>query len=120
MNLESAASCSLGSDNHSGVHPQLLKAIIDANVGHSPAYGTDEYTKKTTELIKKVFGKTCEPFFVFNGTAANVLCLKSLVESYEAIITADTAHLQMDECAAPENAIGTKLLLVPTTDGKIT
>ncbi len=111
---------SLGSDNHSGVHPAVMQALARANDGHCAAYGTDDFTLATVKGLKNVFGESCEPFFLFNGTAANVLCLRSLVQSHEAIITASTAHLHLDECAAPENAIGCKLLLVPSRDGKLT
>lgn len=111
---------SLGSDNHSGIHPRLLDAISRANIGHSPAYGTDEFTHEANIILKNVFGEKCHPHFVFNGTAANVLCLKSLMESHEAVITASTAHLQLDECGAPEHIIGCKILLVPSVDGKLT
>lgn len=111
---------SLGSDNHSGVHPRLFEALLKTNSGHSPSYGTDDFTALTIKMLKKIFGTSCEPFFLFNGTAANVLCLRSLVHNHEAIITASTAHLHLDECGAPENTLGCKLLLVSTQDGKIT
>jgi threonine aldolase len=111
---------SLGSDNHSGIHPEILQSIVDANFGHTPSYGTDEITQTIRPILKSVFGQSVEPNFVFNGTAANVLCLASLVESHQAVITASTSHLHMDECGAPENAIGCKLLLCPSTDGKLT
>lgn len=110
---------SLGSDNHAGVHPEILKAIERVNVGHSPSYGSDEYTQKVIKGIKALFGERAEPFFVFNGTAANVLCLKGLLRSHEAVICAETAHLHLDECGAPEAAIGCKVLTVPTSDGKL-
>ncbi len=111
---------SLGSDNHSGVHPLIWQALAEANVGHAPSYGTDEVTEQAMREFKTQFGSGVEAFFVFNGTAANVLCLRSLIESYEAVLCAETAHLHLDECGAPENAIGCKVLTVPTTDGKIT
>lgn len=111
---------SLGSDNHSGIHPRLLEALIKINQGHSPAYGTDDLTEQANVLLKKVFGASCEPFFLFNGTAANVLCLRSLIRNHEAVITASTAHLHLDECGAPENAIGCKVLISNSQDGKIT
>ncbi len=113
---------SLGSDNHSGVHPLVWQAMAQSNSGHAPSYGTDELTAKALDEFKKQFGESVETFFVFNGTAANVLCLRALVESFEAVICADTAHLHLDECAAPENAIGCKILTLPSENhnGKIT
>lgn len=110
---------SLGSDNHSGVHPQILAAITNINSGHCAAYGTDDFTLEAVKTIKNNFGEDGEPFFVFNGTAANVLSIASLIESHEAVITSSLSHLHMDECAAPEKSIGCKLLLAPTDDGKI-
>jgi threonine aldolase len=109
-----------GSDNHSGIHPQILEALMRANAGHSPSYGTDSYTQLVIEKLKDVFGQSADIHFVFNGTAANVLCLKALLKRHEAVICAETAHLNLDECGAPESAIGCKVLTVPSKDGKIT
>jgi threonine aldolase len=111
---------SLGSDNHSGVHPKILEALLQANMGHSPSYGTDPWTDKLRGLCKSLFGPSTEAFIVFNGTAANVLCLHGLVESHQAVIVSDVAHVQMDECGAPEKYIGCKLLPLPSNHGKIT
>ena len=108
------------SDNNSGVHPQILKAIENANNGHVVAYGDDIYTDQAREQFKKHFGNDIEVYFVFNGTGANVLSLKSATDSFNSVICADTAHLNMDECGAPEKFTGCKLLTVPSTDGKIT
>ena len=111
---------SIGSDNHSGIHPEVLKALIQANQGHSPSYGTDPLTTSVQSELKNIFGKNAETNFVFNGTAANVLCLKSLVKSHEAVICAQTSHLHLDECGAPEAFVGCKLLDIESKDGKIT
>lgn len=111
---------SFGSDNHSGIHPQILEAMTRINSGHCAAYGTDPVTEKTKVLLKDIFGESAEPFFVFNGTAANTLCVKSLIESFEAVITAENSHLNVDECGAPEHIVGCKILTVPSLDGKIT
>lgn len=108
------------SDNNAGVHPQILKAIAEANKGHVIAYGDDEYTARAVQIFRTHFGKECEIFFVFNGTAANVLGIKALTHSYHSIICSDIAHLQVDECGAPEKYTGCKLLTVPSPDGKLT
>lgn len=108
------------SDNNAGVHPHILKAIAEANVGHVIAYGDDEYTAQAVQVFRKHFGKECEVFFVFNGTAANVLGIKAITRSYHSIICSDIAHLQVDECGAPEKYTGCKLLTVPSPDGKLT
>ena len=108
------------SDNNAGVHPQVLEAMAAANEGHVVAYGDDPYTDAAVGLFRKHFGKEVEVYFVFGGTGANVLGLKAMTESYHAIICADTAHINVDECGAPEKFTGCKLLSLPTNDGKIT
>ncbi|MHA7108569.1 threonine aldolase family protein [Sunxiuqinia elliptica] len=108
------------SDNNAGVHPNILKAIEQANRGHVVGYGDDPYTQEAIALFKKEFGQDTEVFFVFNGTGANVLALSSATNSFNSIICADTAHIQVDECGAPEKLTGCKLLPVPSQKGKIT
>jgi threonine aldolase len=107
------------SDNNSGVHPEILKAIESANAGHVVGYGSDPYTEKAGELFKEHFGRETETFFVFTGTAANVLGLSGVTRSWNSIITAFTAHIEQDECGAPEKFTGCKVLTVETPDGKI-
>ena len=107
------------SDNNSGVHPDILNAILRANAGHTIAYGDDPYTRSAVDLFRASFGGDIEVFFVYNGTAANVLGLTSAIRSFNAIICAETAHINVDECAAPEKFCGGKLLAIPTEDGKL-
>ncbi len=111
---------SFGSDNHSGIHPDILAAIAAANEGHAVAYGDDPATARVTGLIKDLFGSGCDPYFVFNGTGANVLAIKTLVRSHQAVICPSTAHIWTDECGAPEHHAGCKLIPVDTPDGKLT
>ena len=111
---------SFASDNNAGVHAEVLKALADANQGHVVGYGDDPYTASAVEAFKKYFGKDVEVFFVFNGTAANVLSLKALTESYHAVICTETAHIHTDECGAPEKFTGCKLITLPAPDGKLT
>ncbi len=111
---------SFASDNNAGVHPKVLEAIAATNEGHVVAYGEDPYTEAAVELFRKHFGKEIEVYFVFGGTGANVLGLKAVTEPYHAIICADTAHINVDECGAPEKLTGCKLLSLPTNNGKIT
>ncbi len=108
------------SDNNSGVHPAMIKAIVDANHGHTIAYGDDPYTEEAKSKFREIFGNDIEVFFVFIGSAANVLGLKAITESHNAIICSETAHIQVDECGAPERFTGCKLLTVATPDGKLT
>lgn len=111
---------SFASDNNAGVHPEVLKAIAAANVGHVVGYGDDEYTRGAEQLFNKLFGEETSVFFVFNGTAANCLSLKALTESFHAVICAEGAHINVDECGAPEKFTGCKLIPVPTKSGKLT
>lgn len=108
------------SDNNAGVHPEIMQALIDANAGHAIGYGDDPYTAKAIATFKQHLGEEAEVYFVFNGTAANVLGLKAMTESYNAIICTDTSHIHVDECGAPERFTGAKLLPCATPDGKLT
>src|SRR5258708_23601859 len=110
---------SFGSDNHTGIHPVVLRAIADANAGDAAAYGADAWTERATAGLREVFGAD-DAFLVLNGSGANILGLSLLLRRHEAVICAEAAHINTDECGAPEQLIGTKLLLVPTADGKIT
>lgn len=111
---------SFASDNYSGIHPEILKAIVDANHDHLPAYGSDDYTVSAINKFREIFGADCEVFFVLNGTGANVTSLCAMNKTYHAVICAEKAHIQVDECGAPEKISGCKLLLVPSLDGKMT
>lgn len=108
------------SDNNSGIHPAILEAIAEANIGHVPAYGGDHYTEAAIAKLKEHFGEQSEVAFVFNGTGANVTGLKAMVRSHQAIICTDGAHINSDEGGAAEGFIGGKLLTVPSADGKLT
>lgn len=110
---------SLGSDNHTGVHPKVMQALMDANHGHAHAYGMDELCQLTQQEFTRVFGHEVEAHYVFTGTAANVLCLAPLLKSFEAVICSDIAHLHLDECGAPEKYLGAKLWPLAHQDGKI-
>lgn len=108
------------SDNNSGVHPAILKAMENANQGHVVGYGNDEYTQRAIQLFKERFGDETEVFFVFNGTGANVLGLSTVTQSFHSVICAETAHIQEDECGAPEKFTGCKLIPVEPVNGKVT
>lgn len=109
----------LGSDNHSGVHPRVMQAMVDVNRGHAHAYGMDEVSHAAQAEFRRVFGPECEAHYVFTGTAANVLALAPLLKSFEAVIVSEQAHMHLDECAAPEKFWGGKLWTLPSADGKI-
>lgn len=107
------------SDNYSGVHPEIIEALVSANQEHQGAYGNDEFTKRATDLFRKNFGNETEVFFVYNGTGANVLGLSALTRPYHSIICSELAHINVDESTAPEKFMGCKLIGISTTNGKI-
>jgi len=111
---------SFASDNYSGIHPDVLKAIGDANLGHQPSYGEDIYTTEAVEKFKKIFGENINVFFVLNGTGANTLAMKAITLSHNSVICAETSHMNIDECGAPENFTGCKLITIKTENGKLT
>ena len=87
------------------MHPEVLAAMAAVNAGHVPAYGNDPYTREAEERIRAALGEDAEVFLVFSGTAANVLCLQSMVQSHQAVICAETAHVHVHECGAAEKHI---------------
>jgi threonine aldolase len=112
-------SWSLGSDNHSGIHPQILSAIQMANVEHAHSYGMDEISEAAKSEWKRVLGRDADTFYVFNGTAANVLSLQTFLRPFEAVVTSEVAHIHLDECGAPEKHLGSKVYALPSADGRI-
>jgi len=108
------------SDNNAGVHPQIMDAIIKANNNHTISYGNDKYTNETIALFRDVFETPLDIFFVYNGTGANIIALQSMTHSFDAVICAQTAHICVDECGAPEKQTGCKLISLETPDGKLT
>ncbi|QJT10869.1 threonine aldolase family protein [Oceanidesulfovibrio marinus] len=111
---------SFASDNNAGVHPRVMEALLAANKDHAVGYGDDEHSRRARETLKRHFGDDSQSYFVFLGTAANVLGLSALVRSYQSVICAQTAHINVDEGGAPERFLGSKLIGVPHTNGKIT
>jgi len=108
------------SDNYAGICPEAWQGLIEANHGHARGYGDDPWTQQAADLLREIFETDCEVFFVFNGTAANSLALSSLCQSYHSILCHETAHVETDECGAPEFfSHGTKVLLLPGENGKI-
>jgi threonine aldolase len=107
------------SDNWSGMHPEVLKAIEEANLGHQSAYGDDDYTKKAEAVFKQVFGDDTHTYFVFNGTAANIVALDCLTNSFNSVLCSEHAHIHVDECGALEKLTSSKLIALPSEDGKL-
>ena len=108
------------SDNYAGICPEAWQAMQTANHGHVTAYGDDPWTTRAADALRTLFETDCEVFFVFNGTAANSLALASLCQSYHGVICGDQAHIETDECGAPEFfSNGSKLLIASSPDGKV-
>jgi threonine aldolase len=115
-----AARKSFGSDNHAGTHPDVMRAIVEANSGDAVAYGADPWTERAVGDLKRLTGAAGEVYLVLNGSGANVLGLGLLLGRHEAVICAETAHINTDECGGAERILGTKLLTVPAPGGKLT
>lgn len=113
---------SFASDNWAGVLPEIMAAIAAANteIAHTHAYGDDPYSIAALARFREAFGAPVEVYYVFNGTGANIVALQSLLRPFEGIICAQKAHLDADECGAPERILGSKLITLPTPDGKLT
>jgi len=111
---------SFASDNWAPACPEVMQAINDANKGHAAAYGGDEYTTKVEKLFKELFGEQSKTYLVFNGTGANILSLSVINQSFNAVICTEHAHINVDECGAVEKISGTKIIDLPSEDGKLT
>jgi threonine aldolase len=107
------------SDNYSGVHPEIMEALMKANSGHASSYGADEFTARAFKRFNSYFGNDIDIYLVYNGTGANVLGLSAITRSFNSIICSDLAHINVDESTAPEKFMGCKLVTIPTVDGKI-
>lgn len=107
-----------GSDNHASVHPELMQTLFNCNTEHAPSYGTDDWSIKAEQELKKIFGTKSESFFVFNGTAANVLSLRAICQPWQSVLCTDVSHINVDECGAPEFLAGVKLISLPSKNGK--
>jgi threonine aldolase len=111
---------SFASDNYAGVHPEVIAAMQAANEDHAVAYGADPWTARACAALREHFGPGADSYLVFNGSGANVVCLRLACRPWEAAICAAGAHVNVDEGGAPERVGGIKLLAVPTPDGKLT
>ena len=110
---------SFGSDNHSGVHPQIMAAIQNANENFETAYGEDKYTKEVLGKLETLLGGDCTAFFVFNGTGANIVALQGFLRSYNSVLAPATAHINVDECGAVEKISSARIVPLEATDGKV-
>lgn len=111
---------SFASDNNAPVHPLVMNALFNANQQDFVSYGDDPHTTEAVNLFRELLGADAEVFLVCTGTAANVSAISHLIRPWQGVLCAQTAHIQNDECGAPEKYSGSKLLTVPSADGKIT
>lgn len=107
------------SDNYSGVHPEVLRAITSVTVEPDVSYGGDAVTARLAALVTEQFGSDAEVFPVFTGTGANVIALQAMSPRWGAIICSHAAHIHVDEGGAPEKVAGLKLLTIDAPDGKL-
>src|SRR6266576_1621167 len=118
--MSSANRRQFASDNYAGICPEAWAALSEANAGHEVSYGNDTWTQKASDLLREIFERDCEVFFVFNGTSANSLSLASLCQSYNSVLCHELAHVEVAECGAPEFfSNGAKVLLLAGANGKI-
>src|SRR5512143_2370597 len=118
--METSLRRQFASDNYAGICPEAWAAMAEANRGHAPGYGEDAWTERAADLLRDLFETDCEVFFVFNGTSANSLALASLCHSFHSILCHESAHVETDECGAPEFfSNGTKVLTIPGASGKV-
>ncbi|HEY4332237.1 MAG TPA: aminotransferase class I/II-fold pyridoxal phosphate-dependent enzyme [Ilumatobacteraceae bacterium] len=108
------------SDNAAGVHPLVMDALQQANLGHALAYGDDRWTREFEATIRDLFGQQAEAFLVWGGTGANVMALATMLGPAEAVVCTNWSHIHIDETGAPERILGAKLIDVPCPDAKLT
>lgn len=118
--MSSAPWRGFASDNYAGIHPDVLSAMAEANTGHQVAYGEDDVTAALAEAVRGHFGANAEVYPVFNGTGANVVAIQAMTSRWEAVVCAQSAHVNVDEGGAPESMGGLKLWTIPTQEGKLT
>jgi threonine aldolase len=110
---------SFASDNAAGAHPEVIEAVRAANVGSALPYGKDPWTTRSAERFRALFEADVEVLYTYGGTGANVVALQCMLAPYDAVICPSSAHLNVDECGAPERFTGAKLIDVPSSDGKL-
>ncbi len=119
LQLPPPPACAFASDNAAGAHPLVLEALVQANVGHALAYGSDAWTVEAEARFRDLFGPASQALLVWNGTGANVMALAALIRPADCIVCSQWAHIAVDETGAPERILGSKLLTLPSADGKI-
>jgi threonine aldolase len=119
MQLPPPPRASFASDNAAGAHPAVLDALVAANEGHAVAYGDDRWTAEAEARFRDLFGRDVTPLLVWNGTGANVLALTAMARPADAVVCSAWSHIAVDETGAPERVVGSKLIALPSSDGKL-
>jgi threonine aldolase len=119
LHLPPAPACAFASDNAAGAHPLVLDAMVAANSGHALAYGSDEWTSEAEARFRDLFGPDTRALLVWNGTGANVMSLAAMIRPADCVVCTRWAHVAVDETGAPERILGSKLLTLPSADGKL-
>lgn len=109
---------SFASDNTAGASPEIIKAISEANEGYAIPYALDDYSNLSDVVFSKIFGDVVV-CYTLSGTGANVVALKTMLRPWQGVICADVSHINTEEAGAPEVITGSKLLPLPSYDGKI-
>jgi threonine aldolase len=107
------------SDNIAAICPELMQAMVDANVGSQSGYGSDDYSAQLDAVFSQFFDTDVKVFTVSTGTAANALALATLCPPWGSILCHREAHIERDECGAPEFYAGAKLSLIDGAHAKI-
>ena len=107
------------SDNCSAAHPDVINYISDISANAEYSYGYDSTTREADRLFHNIFGRQAAVFYALTGTGANVMSLACILNGYQGVICPESAHINVDECGAPERFTGSKIISVPTTDGKL-
>ena len=118
--LPSPPQSSFASDNASGAAPEVLQALVEVNEGYSIAYGDDRFTSELRSEMNKLFRQDVSTFLAWGGTGANIVALQALLRPWQGVICAQSSHINVDECGAPERFMGSKLIDLPSPDAKLT
>ncbi len=109
------------SDNVYGVDPRIMQAMVDANSGTDVSYCHDDGSMAVEARLSQIFEKEVKAFLVVNGTGANSLALSAMCPPFGGVLCHESAHINTDECNAPELFTGgAKLITLSGDDAKIT
>lgn len=106
-------------DYNEGAHPRILERLLETNLEQTTGYGEDEYCAMAREAVREACkAPEAEVHFLVGGTQTNATVIKSLLRPHQAVLCAETGHINVHESGAIE-ATGHKCMALPGTDGKI-